>query len=76
MNEIKRAINTNLAKGSIHIFTGSMGIENKRDKNRIHTLSTNSSWDERRPEEETRSHDPNQLIGHHNRATKRHKAIP
>jgi hypothetical protein len=21
-------------------------------------------------------HDPNQLIGHHNRATKRHKAIP
>ena len=77
MTEIKRAINTNLAKGSIHIFTGSMGIENQRERRMESVLfrptchGTDEGW-----REGVQSHDPNQLIGHHDRATKWHNAIP
>jgi hypothetical protein len=59
-------------KGSTHILLDGRGGENgRREKNGIRTLLTNSSWNGRRLDERgTRSHDPNPLIGHHDRATK------
>jgi hypothetical protein len=53
--------NTKQAKGANPHLTGSMGIENKREE-RNHTLPTNTPWNNRQLEEQTRSHELHQLI--------------
>jgi hypothetical protein len=60
-------------------LSGSTEIKNKgREKEKWNLHSFNQLVMERMKvaRKETRSYDPNPLVGHHNHATKWHKAIP
>jgi hypothetical protein len=65
------------AKGSTHISLDRWGLR-AREEEEWNPHPFNQLVMERMKAErkETWSHDPNQLIRHHNHATKRHKAIP
>jgi hypothetical protein len=75
---IKRATNTKQAKGSIHILLDRRGLRTREEEERMEPVlfrptchGTDEGW--------TKGgmiHDPNQIIGHHYPATKRHKATP
>jgi hypothetical protein len=68
----------NKPKGSIHILLDRRGLRTREQEERVEPAllrPTRHRTDEGWMKGGT-IHDPNQLIGHHDRATKWHKAIP
>jgi hypothetical protein len=64
------------AKSSTHILLDRWGLRTREDKEwNLHSFDHLVMERMKVERKEIRSHDPNPLVGHHNHATKWHKAI-